>query len=289
MSLLLLQAHAKINIGLDVLGKRPDGFHEIRSIFVPISLADEIIVAEASTLTVDCQPPVTGDVEDNLVMRAARLLQGCAPNVDQGAKITVVKHIPTGGGLGGGSSDAASVLRALAERWGCGCSEQDLLRHALTLGSDVPFFLKGQPALVEGRGEVVTPLDITIPWFIVVVLPGLHVSTPDAYSALQRGPYIPSPTDHVQRSAFMRSAIELLTTAQISADGHPLHNDFEDVVFARHPELASIKATLRDAGAFFASMSGSGSTMYGLFTTEEGGKAALERFKSMPAYLCHPV
>ncbi|MBS1562415.1 MAG: 4-(cytidine 5'-diphospho)-2-C-methyl-D-erythritol kinase [Bacteroidetes bacterium] len=284
------RAHAKINIGLEVLGKRPDGFHEIRSVFVPISLADNVTVDDAAVDSVICIPAVTDTVESNLAYRAMQAIRSRAHAYDRTSKITVEKHIPSGGGLGGGSSDAAAVLTLLRDHWSLTLTASDLWDLALQLGSDVPFFLRNRPSLVEGRGEHVTDLDGHLPYHILVVLPGIHVSTADAYAALGRGPLTEAETTASRRSQFLATVQPLLTsTPLLEPPSVTPANDFEAVVFDRHPSLATIKEELYALGATYAAMSGSGSTMYGLFATEEGGKAAVERFGELTAYLCRPL
>lgn len=284
------RAHAKINIGLEVLGKRPDGFHEIRSVFVPISLADDVTVDDAAVDSVTCIPAVTDTIETNLAYRAMQAIRSRAQAFDRTSKITVEKHIPSGGGLGGGSSDAAAVLTLLRDHWSLPLSSTDLWDLALQLGSDVPFFLRNRLSLVEGRGEHISDLDGHLPYHIVIVLPGIHVSTAEAYAALGRGPLTEAETTEFRRSQFLATVQPLLTSMPLLQPPPVVPvNDFETVVFDRHPVLASIKQTLYDLGATYAAMSGSGSTMYGLFATEEGGKAALERFGELTAYLCRPL
>ncbi|CAN5550097.1 4-(cytidine 5'-diphospho)-2-C-methyl-D-erythritol kinase [soil metagenome] len=290
MPILRLDAHAKINIGLEVLGKRPDGFHEIRSVFVPITLADVVSTEDSPVDSVTCVPAVTDKPENNLAYRAMQAIRSRSNAFDRTAKITVVKHIPTGGGLGGGSSDAAAVLRLLNEQWKLSLTQSDLCVLAAELGSDVPFFVDEQISFVEGRGEQISKLDVKIPYHIVIVVPGIHISTPEAYAALGRGPLTPRDTAPSGRDQFLASVLPYFTSEPMHSppDVAPV-NDFEPAIFLLHPELPRIKQQLYDAGAIYAAMSGSGSTMYGLFATEEGGKAALEAFRHLTAYLCQPL
>ncbi len=275
MKQLRLRACAKINLGLEILRKRADGYHDLNSIFIAIDLHDVITMERANSLTVECEPQVTSNPEDNLVFRAAHLL---AQDSEQAAKIRVTKHIPSGGGLGGGSSNAAATLLGMSILY----PEHGplLAPYAKTLGSDVPFFLNPGVALVQGRGEIVTSLDIELPWYVLLVFPGLHVSTADAYSTLgitseqQPTNLITSLAQAVDNQAMMREHFR---------------NDLESVVFNRYPELATIKGTLYQQGAFYASMSGSGSTVYGLYTSVDNAERARAAFPSMPTYICRPV
>ncbi|MBK6290178.1 MAG: 4-(cytidine 5'-diphospho)-2-C-methyl-D-erythritol kinase [Ignavibacteria bacterium] len=283
MNSFVLRACAKINLGLEVLRKRSDGFHDIRSIFIGIDLHDTLEVTASDALEVICEPPVTDLPDENLVSRACRLYSTAFPNEDRAAKITVHKRIPTGGGLGGGSSDAAAALIAMALVNGHDLT--DALRHSLKplaeqLGSDVPFFLHAGVALVEGRGEHITPLDLSIPWTVLLVCPGLHVNTAHAYSTLGITSGKPG-SDLVDK---LRMSIN---NQQLMQDHFV--NDFERSVFVQHPVLADIKRTLIDNQAIYASMSGSGSTMFGLYTSVENAEQAQTAFPTMDTYICHPV
>lgn len=283
MNSFVLRPCAKINLGLEVLQKRPDGFHDIRSIFIGIDLHDIMEVTAADVLDVDCIPPVTDLPTDNLVSRACRLYAETFPNENRAAKITVHKRIPTGGGLGGGSSDAAAALVAMAMVNGHTLNDSLLRRLqplTLQLGSDVPFFLHQRVALVEGRGERITPLPITFPWIILLVCPRLHINTAHAYSTL--GITCGKPGSNLVDK--LRNTVDI---QEIKQDD--FINDFERSVFLQHPVLADIKRTLIDNHAIYASMSGSGSTMFGLYTSVENAAMAQSAFTSMDTYICHPV
>jgi len=278
-----LRACAKINLGLDVLNKRADGFHSIRSIFVGIDLYDEIEFVPSTVAEVTCVPPVTTSPDQNIVARAQALYAKRFPSDTQTAKITVRKRIPTGAGLGGGSSDAAATLVALAlinGRPNDDITQRLLLPLAEKLGSDVPFFLQPGVSLVEGRGELVTPLNLTIPWTILVVCPGIHINTAHAYSTLGIVGGKPNQLDVDNfRNAVDNQGLSSLT----------LINDFEPTIFAKHPTLAHIKKALLYNHALYATMSGSGSAMVGLFTGMSQAVHARAAFADMEAYICAPV
>lgn len=257
MNRIVMHAHAKINLGLEVLQKRPDGYHDIQSVFVPLGLHDVITIEPAETLSVVCTPEVTSIPEENLVWKAAIAASAAAGNQRCGAKITVEKHIPAGGGLGGGSSDAASTILGLNTMFSWNLSATVLHNLACSLGSDVPFFLQSFPAIVSGRGDVVVPIDIHIPWTFVLVFPGISVSTPWAYGQLGRTESYP------QSTKISEESLKSLVNKEVGELA--IINDFESVVFARYPELAVIKQDLINIGALAAWMSGSGSTMVGLF------------------------
>jgi 4-diphosphocytidyl-2-C-methyl-D-erythritol kinase len=252
--------HAKINIGLHVIARRPDGFHHINTLFYPLPFCDvlEIIPAGKTTLHLTGLP-VEGADDDNLCMKAYRLLEHDyhLPPV----AIHLHKIIPTGGGLGGGSSDAAHTLLALNTLFALQCPEQQLMDYAARLGSDCAFFIQTKPALAEGRGEILQPAEIDLSGYcILLVKPPLQVRTAEAYANI-----------HPQLSA--RPLRELVHLPVAEWRTH-VSNDFEAGIFTRHPELAAIKAALYDHGAVYAAMSGSGATVFGLFSDETASRRA---------------
>ncbi len=249
-----LQAHAKINLDLRVLGKRPDGYHELRTIFQTISLADEIGLAFEPAPETRVVIEGNVDIEDNLIARAARLFlaeNGIAGTV----RCELRKHIPMGAGLGGGSSDAAAVLRAMPALTGIPTPLRKLHAMAAQLGSDVPFFLYGGTAVGIGRGDEIFPLPPAPELYGLLVTPDIHVSTAEAYRALS------ARLDPDQAAQKREQFGELVW----SLDLRQARNDFEAAVFELHPELARIRETLADAGAILARMTGSGSAIFGLF------------------------
>lgn len=278
-------AFAKINLGLHVLGKRTDGYHDIESIFVEVDLCDDVLVETAPHIEMVCNPPVTDSMEDNLVYKAALALQKALGMPDMGAKITVTKRIPTGAGLGGGSSDAAATLQALYELWTQRPSSTPeaiatLLPIAARLGSDVPFFLHGGMAYVTGKGEVVAPLPNTAPWWVLLVLPGIHIATSTAYSTL-------GITESRAPKNFDERVAQVIDNYDTLREYFT--NDFELPISRQHPELSTISSRLVASGASYASMSGSGSTMFGLFTSVEKAEQAQNAFRGMVTYICRPV
>ncbi len=247
-------AHAKLNLGLEILRKRPDGYHDIRSVFATISVADDISVSPSSTIELECIPEMTDKPEQNLAYKAAKAILAHPSADGRGAKITLRKRIPAGGGLGGGSSDAAAVLTAIRSLYDLPINSEELHTLAASLGSDIPFFLTGGTALVEGRGEIVTPVDIHIPYSVIVVFPHIHVDTAEAYQMIR--PY--------ERGS---SETLLEAVATIDRSSTQVINDFEQAVFPKYTILQHVKDVLLNHGALYASMSGSGSTMFGLFTS----------------------
>jgi 4-diphosphocytidyl-2-C-methyl-D-erythritol kinase len=250
-----LCAYAKINLYLRVVGRRPDGYHEIETLFHSIRLADTLSfdAAPAGQLLLECDDPSLPPDESNLVCRAAAALRAAA-GVEAGARIRLAKRIPMGAGLGGGSSDAAATLVGLCRLWGLSLDAAALHALAAGLGSDVPFFLRGGAALATGRGELLIPLPDAPPLALVLVSPPFEVGTPWAYRAWR--PVPDGPSAAACREALARGDRQALAAA--------LRNDLEPGVVATHPELETIRQRLRAAGALGARMTGSGSTLFAL-------------------------
>jgi 4-diphosphocytidyl-2-C-methyl-D-erythritol kinase len=248
-------AYAKLNLSLRVLYKRPDNFHELRTVFQTISLADELQISfsAAKNTTIEI---AENTIADNLVEQAARLCLD-AMGIDAKVHFTLKKRIPMGAGLGGGSSDAAAVLLALPVLAGKHISIDRLSAIGASLGSDVPFFLYGGTALGLGKGEELYPLPDSKPRYGVLIAPDIHVSTPDAYRDLSAVLGDPAP----KLAAFQAGCRE--------PQGFEAVNDFELPVFSRHPRLAAIKNSLIQAGAEVALMTGSGSSIFAFFNTRE--------------------
>ena len=266
-------APAKVNLCLRILGQRPDGYHLLDSLMAPVSLYDEIEMAAERTggtklrIRVRCLDPTIPTDHSNLAYRAAALL---CQEAGVGADITLTLHknIPAGAGLGGGSSDAAAVLKALNQAFALGLKTDHLCRLAAQLGADVPFFVPCQMARVGGIGEVLTPLPPPPQRWLVIVVPGFPVSTPWAYQrfdALQ--PDVPEPKPH----AIDRPP--LLDTSQWP-DTALFVNDLERAVLPEYPLIADRKKQLSALGAEGALMSGSGSAVFGIFTTQEAARHA---------------
>lgn len=249
----MVQACCKINLGLNIVERRPDGYHNLQTIFYPVPLYDELTISEGSgedVLTLGGHP-LDGDVQDNLVLRAVRLLRQEGFPVPP-LNIDLRKVIPSGAGLGGGSSDAACMVKSLAQLYDLPLSEEQMKRLVAKLGADCPFFINPRPLYAEGIGDVFTPISLSLSgWYLMLVKPEVHVSTREAYAGVR--PHQP--------------AFPLLETAKlpVSQWAGKMVNDFEESIFANHPMLAEIKQELYKQGAAYASMSGSGSTLFGLF------------------------
>ncbi len=269
---MIYRAYAKINIGLRILGKRPDGYHNIETIFHQIDLYDEIAFQPGDTLRLSSSSTEVPLDSTNLCMRAAALLQQKS-GYKGGIHIQLTKRIPVGAGLGGGSSDAATVLSALNEQWQLGIPAEQLLSLAATLGSDVPFFLQGGTALGTSRGEVLDHFSMRVPYWILTATPPLHISTAWAYTNVR-----PKQTDNARE---LRGIVEqnIDEPERLKAS---VHNDFEEIVVQRYPVIAQLKVTLVNAGAVFSQLSGSGSSVYGFFRS----RAEAQRAAQMTASSC---
>jgi 4-diphosphocytidyl-2-C-methyl-D-erythritol kinase len=278
-----LRAPAKINLGLRVLGRRADGYHDILSLMVPVGLYDVVRVASGEAgVDLSCPDSDLPTDSGNLVYRAARLiLDECLSSA--GVRLELRKAIPVGAGLGGGSSDAAATLRGVNELLGRPLRDRDLRRLAVSLGADVPFFLLGCAAVAEGIGDRLTPrLGVPEVWTLLAY-PGFQVSTRWAYEhlTLTTGANAPSIKNLGAISAGEATAYRerLLDGQLLTLDGllPLLVNDFEPLLFGRFPQLGEIKRALLAAGARAAPMSGSGPTLVGLFASEAEARAARDQ------------
>ena len=269
-----LQSYAKINLDLRVLHKRPDGFHELRTIFQTVSLADTIEIEYTPARTTRIALQSTTDIPNNLILRAAELVfkksRACG-----NLNFQLTKRIPLGGGLGGGSSNAASVLLALPVLTGKPLPLADLLELASELGSDVSFFLFGGTAAGLGRGTELYPVATPEATLALLVTPGVHVSTAAAYQGLAR-PLTGNPSSRIINS--FQSLAWRFGDGGMGRDWAAV-NDFETVVFSQHPQLKSIKGKLLKLGAGPALMSGSGSTVFGIFASRAARDGAAVRLK----------
>lgn len=248
-----IRSLAKVNLGLEVLGRRPDGYHEIRTLFQTIDLHDELEFSTAppGVFRLEGDDPAVPWDESNLIARAYRAVLRESGR-DFGLEVRVRKSIPAGRGLGGGSSNAAVTLLALDRLWGLGLGQAALERLAVSLGADVPFFLHGGLCLGEGIGERITELPDTPETACLVAWPDFGVDTASAYQAL--GPALTSSDKASKIKRFLDTG----------SYGH-LENELEPVVAGRHPEIAGLKTLIQETGAALVLMSGSGSAVFGLF------------------------
>lgn len=266
-----IEAYAKVNLTLDVYGTRPDGYHALRSVVLPISLSDTLTLEPADGFSSD-----TG-YDDDLCLKAARIL-------GRGVDIRVEKRIPAGGGLGGGSADAAAVLRAINLMYDLGHSREELAEIGAQVGSDVPALVLGAPVLMEGRGEKVTRLSApAAALHLVLVNPGIHSSTKEVYAACRaRAKDAPSATDEM---------IAALQTGDFRRICVALANDLQEPAVRLHPEIADAMVSLKSAGAGAVLMSGSGSTVFGLVPDSESADrlARMMAFRGYAAWAVDSV
>lgn len=255
--------NAKINIGLYITHLRSDGYHDLETVFYPVQLRDalELIDNGATQTSLHCSGlPVAGDPAQNLALQAWSLLQADFPGKVGPVSLYLHKLIPMGGGMGGGSADGAFMLAMLNTHFRLDLSQEQLEAYALRLGSDCPFFIRNRPAFATGRGELLQPLALDLSGYdIQLICPDIHVSTAAAFRGIR-----PAPASFDLRK---------ITQLPVARWRDHIANDFETSVFASHPELAAIKAQLYAQGALYASMSGSGATLYGIF--ERGHKARI--------------
>ena len=263
----------KINLGLNVVERRPDGYHNLETVFYPVPITDALEVQAMDELfpsAVDCDLKVTnlvieGDEQRNLVVRAYQLLKQDFPQLPR-VHVHLYKNIPTQAGMGGGSSDCAFMLSLLNEQFVLGLSKQQLIGYAARLGADCAFFILNEPAYAEGIGERLQPVDLRLQgMYLAVVRPDIPVSTKEAFSLIKP-----------QRPA---KNCRDIVMQPVETWREELKNDFEQSVFALHPEIALIKQQLYEQGAVYAAMSGSGSAVFGLFREPQADFAS--RFPSM--------
>lgn len=253
---MILHANCKINLGLDILRRREDGFHDLETVMIPVSELYDVVevervdgasIFEQRGLVVDC------DAEQNLCMKALRLMQRLYGVGD--VRITLDKRVPFGAGLGGGSSDATAVILAVNKLFGLGLSEERLVEIAAMIGSDTAFFVRNTPQLCTGRGEKMEPIELPLQGkYLAIAKPDEGVSTKEAYAGVK--PAVP------------QVCLNELLQRPIEEWQGVVKNDFEPHIFVAHPAIAELKKAMLDAGAVYASMSGSGSAVFGIFDTE---------------------
>ena len=257
---------AKINIGLNVIRKREDGFHDISTIFHPLQIEDFIVFEKSNKSEFHSNNSLLKNDESNLIIKSVKLLEKNV-NKDLQVKIKLEKNIPLGAGLGGGSSNAAATLKALNSLFNLNVSYTVLFNLALQLGSDVPYFLNPVTSYAESRGEKLFPLNFSIGYPILIVNPGIHIETKWAFGLIK--------TD--EKSDKLKT---ILNTNKFEVEKlkNFVTNDFEKIVFDKYPEIAEVKLKLYTLGAEFALMSGTGSTVYGIFTNLQKARLAQSEF-----------
>ncbi len=269
-----LKAPAKINWFLNVLGRRDDGYHNIVSVMQMIDLYDTLTFKKADSIIIECSEDIP--LNKNLVYKAAILLrEGCG--VKNGACIRIKKAIPIGAGLGGGSSDAASALEGLNRLWGLGLSKGRLSKLSESIGSDIPFFFNSPIAIISGRGERVKALKAGRSFCLLLVKPNPSVSSRWAYENFNNGLVESGLTKNTAKGDNTKLFIKAIENGDLSVVSEGIFNDLEDAVFRRYPVIKRIKCMLLKTGALGAVMSGSGSTVFGLF---KGSKDAIRASKA---------
>ena len=248
--------NCKINLGLHIISRRPDNYHDLETVFYPINFTDalEIISSERNTNEFTVTGLNIGSDQTNLCYKAYHLLKNDFPGLPF-IKMHLHKAIPVGAGLGGGSADAAFTLKLLNEKYLLGLSDEELKNYALWLGSDCPFFLYNEPCFASGRGEQLEPLHLSLSSYkLMLINPAFHIDTPWAFSQI--------------KPATPKQPIKEVIEQPIETWKHALTNDFEMPVFKKYPEIENIKQILYQSGALYASLTGSGSTVYGIFKSE---------------------
>ena len=257
---MIVYPNAKINIGLNIVEKRPDGYHNLETVFYPINLLDALEITLADTQQEDCVIKVSGEVlsgrpSDNLVVKAYKAVKHLFPDKVKSVEMHLHKHIPTGAGMGGGSSDAAFTIKLLNDKFSLDLDHAQMQEIAAGIGADCPFFIKNKPVFAQGIGDVFTDVQLSLKGkYIVLVKPDIGVSTKDAYAMVK--PQMPE------------THLPELLKAPIEQWKDTVVNDFELSVFRKFPEIAAIKDRLYDLGAVYAAMSGSGSAVYGIFDSQ---------------------
>ena len=248
--------NSKINLGLNIVGKRNDGYHDIETVFFPVLLKDALELIEQEKFEFSTSgSSIEGDPEKNLCIKAYDLLKKDFPQMPA-VKMHLHKAIPMGAGLGGGSADGAFTLKLLNKKFDLSLSEKQLINYSLELGSDCPFFILNKPCFATGRGELLEPTEQDLSDHkIAIIHPAIHISTAWAFANIK--PLRPA------------KSIKQIIQQPISTWKNELVNDFENPVFEKYPEIKKIKEKLYDAGAIYASMSGSGSAVYGIFNSKE--------------------
>ncbi len=271
---IVLEAQGKINLTLEVIAKRPDGYHELSTVMQSVTLADTLTLRPAAAaITLETDNPGLPTDSRNLIVRAAYALRE-RTGVWAGAHIHLHKRIPLAAGMAGGSADAAATLAGLNQLWDLHLSQPELAEIALTLGSDVPFCLRGGTVYAAGRGEILTPLPPLPAWPVLLVTPRFPVATAEVYRRLDLAGLTPAPAAAV-RAVVSQGTIEALSPYMVNA--------LETVTERDYPVIGALKARLRELGAAVSLMSGSGPTVFGLFARTEAAEAAYRDLQDSPS------
>ncbi|MEJ5262070.1 MAG: 4-(cytidine 5'-diphospho)-2-C-methyl-D-erythritol kinase [Ignavibacterium sp.] len=267
MQELSIKSFAKINLGLNIISKRDDGFHDLQTIFFPISLHDIITIRKSDNFAFTTNDNDLLTDKNNLIVKAHRLLEKLVRR-ELNCEINLQKNIPIGAGLGGGSSNAANVLKGLNELFSLDIDTIKLSEIALQLGSDVPLFLTELPAYAESRGEKLYPIKLAVTGFLLIVNPGIHISTKSAFSKIT-----PKMPEHSLKDFIKNNEVKFEELVKYAT------NDFEAIVFKEFPVVKEIKDRMIQFGSSFSQMTGTGSTVFGFFDEEEQAYQAELFFK----------
>lgn len=267
MKYIEIKAPAKINIGLKVLSKREDGFHNLSTLFYPINdLYDTLIFEKSNYFSFLCDAENIPKDNSNLIVKAKNILE-IETNKKINVMIKLIKRIPTEAGLGGGSSDAATTLISLNEMFSLGLNYEKLITLSLKLGSDVPFFIKPKPSIGKSRGEILEPIELEIQEPILIVNPKIKVSTKEAFSEIQ-----PFNSEIDYQSLISNGKIDYQLLKE------KVTNDFEKNIFSHYPDIKNIKNIMLENGALFSLMTGTGSTVFGIFNNVEDAEKVVQLF-----------
>ena len=271
------KSNSKLNLGLHVLNKRNDNFHNLESLFVEIDLSDELFFQQSDNFIFTSNNELLLQSNNNTIIQVYKHLEPLAEN-HQPYSIHLSKNIPMGAGLGGGSSNAATTLKALNNLWKLNLSSDELCNIASRIGSDVPFFINGGNQFIQGRGDELNPLpELKLAKnYIIIIYPNIHIDTKWAYQALKKGLEVPKRHDKFLDSNYQ-------------VNWQLLKNDFESVVFSTYPEISKIKEKLISRKVLYAGLSGSGSTVYGIFNSKEDAILASSLFPSYKTYLTSSI
>lgn len=273
------KAYGKINIGLDVLRKRSDGYHEVKMIMQTVSLYDRITITrleDSSDIELETNLSFLPTNDNNIVYKAAKLLKD-EFSIQDGLAIKLEKHIPVAAGMAGGSTDAATTLELLNTMFSLGLSKEDLMKRAVTLGADVPYCILKGTALSEGIGEVLTPLTPIMPCYILIVKPPIHVSTKFVYENLK--------LDELETHPDIDVIVDAIHAGDVYAMANNMGNVLESVTEETYPVISSIKQLMIENGAISSLMSGSGPTVFGIYDNEDAIHDAATFFKlNYPSY-----
>ena len=279
---MMIPAYAKLNWFLKIQGRRPDGYHDLVMINQRIDLHDDVHLAHDAQISLQMDGAESSEISGNLAELAARRL-AVDSGYSAGARIRLVKRIPIGAGLGGGSADAAAVLRGLNQLWGLGLGMETLSQIGLSLGADVPYCLQEQPALVSGIGDIVQPVAPFPAHWLVLLKPEQGLSTRDVFSRTQQSD-LPPRKDH-------HKALKALQAGDIVALREHTANDLQPAALDLLPQIGELLGLLNEHGALFSQMSGAGSCVYGVFSDEDAARSAHENLKNrhFSRFICRTI